>query len=162
MGACWTRCDGSDAVFLVIGYGNELRRDDGLGPRAARTVDSWGLSGVKVRTVHQLTPELSAEIAQCDEVIFIDADCGPDKGVRLRAVEPASSAAPSFHASSPASLLALVAAVWDLRPTASQVTIPGCDFDFGEGLSPEADVALAQALGEVRRKIEETTCTRSA
>src|SRR5262245_15233412 len=162
MGECWTRFGGSDAVFLVIGYGNELRRDDGLGPRAARTVAGWGFPGVKVRALHQLTPELSEEIAHCDEVLFIDADCCPTEGVHPRAVEPASSDTPSFHASSPASLLALVAAVWGRRPTAWLVTIPGCDFDYGEGLSPEAEVALARALVEVRRKIEETTCTRSA
>ena len=29
-------------MLLVIGYGNELRRDDGVGPSLARRVADWG------------------------------------------------------------------------------------------------------------------------
>ena len=32
--------------FLVIGYGNELRGDDALGPCAARRIAGWGLADV--------------------------------------------------------------------------------------------------------------------
>ena len=45
---------------LVIGYGNELRGDDGLGPYIAARVEEQCLPHVRTLTVHQLTPELTA------------------------------------------------------------------------------------------------------
>ncbi len=59
-------------MFLVIGYGNELRRDDGIGPRVARAVADWDIPGVRALAVHQLTPELAVDIAQAKEVVFVD------------------------------------------------------------------------------------------
>jgi hydrogenase maturation protease len=48
--------------LLVIGYGNELRSDDGVGPRVARAVAEWRLPGVEAIAVHQLTLELCARM----------------------------------------------------------------------------------------------------
>ena len=61
---------------LVIGYGNELRRDDGLGPQAARAVAGWGMPGVLALSCHQLTPELAEIVADAEEALFIDAAVG--------------------------------------------------------------------------------------
>ena len=38
-----------DKSFIVIGYGNDLRSDDGIGPRVANEVEAWGLPNVKLR-----------------------------------------------------------------------------------------------------------------
>ena len=59
--------------FLVIGYGNTLRSDDGAGQIVAEKIAQWNLPGVRSLAVHQLTPELAEIIAQADAVIFIDA-----------------------------------------------------------------------------------------
>ena len=59
--------------FLVIGYGNTLRSDDGAGQRVAEKIGQWELPGVGALAVHQLTPELAENIAQADAVIFVDA-----------------------------------------------------------------------------------------
>lgn len=58
---------------LVIGFGNTLRGDDGVGPLVAEQVDTWNLRNVRSLSVHQLTPELAADIAQVETVFFIDA-----------------------------------------------------------------------------------------
>ena len=39
--------------LLVIGYGNELRGDDGVGPWVARSVADWQVAGVEAVAVHQ-------------------------------------------------------------------------------------------------------------
>jgi hydrogenase maturation protease len=58
---------------LILGYGNTLRKDDGLGVYAVQTLASLNLpDGVEIYTSQQLSPELSPTLAQVDHAIFID------------------------------------------------------------------------------------------
>lgn len=60
---------------LIVGYGNTLRRDDGVGVRAAELMGSDPrFAGIEVLTVYQLTPELALDIAAASLVVFVDAD----------------------------------------------------------------------------------------
>ena len=65
---------------LIIGYGNPLRGDDSVGPRAAELlVEEDGVTSpllpddVQVLVCHQLTIELAPQIAEADRLILIDA-----------------------------------------------------------------------------------------
>jgi hydrogenase maturation protease len=60
-------------VTLVIGYGNDLRGDDAVGPLAATVVAAWDMPGVQVLAVHQLMPELAETLVAADLAIFVDA-----------------------------------------------------------------------------------------
>lgn len=63
------------AVDLLIGLGNMLRGDDGVGPYLAeRAAGQW--PQLRVRGVHQMTPELSSDLAEARRVLFIDAWSG--------------------------------------------------------------------------------------
>jgi hydrogenase maturation protease len=74
---------------LVIGYGNSLRGDDGVGPLVAEQVAEWNLPDVRSLSVHQLTPELASEMALAKTVIFIDAYFGDEKRTQsLSSVQP--------------------------------------------------------------------------
>jgi Ni,Fe-hydrogenase maturation factor len=67
--------DTGSARVLVIGYGNTLRRDDGVGVRVAEAVAADPrFAHVRVLAVHQLTPELALDIGSASLVIFVDAD----------------------------------------------------------------------------------------
>src|SRR5262249_51109422 len=79
------------ARLLVIGYGNELRGDDGVGPAAARAVAAWAEPCVQAIATHQLTPELADAIAGAEEVVFVDARIGAGEVV-LHRVTPSSTA----------------------------------------------------------------------
>lgn len=57
---------------IVIGYGNTLRSDDGAGQQVAEIIVHWHLPQVRSISVHQLTPELAAPIAEAELAIFID------------------------------------------------------------------------------------------
>ena len=57
---------------LVIGIGNALRGDDGVGGWLAQRAEQW-LPAVQLRTVQQLTPELAEDMAAAARVLFIDA-----------------------------------------------------------------------------------------
>ncbi len=58
---------------LVIGYGNDLRCDDGAGRAVADRIEAMALPGVEVRSVQQLAPELALDIACAETVVFVDA-----------------------------------------------------------------------------------------
>lgn len=141
--------------ILVLGYGNELRGDDAVGPRVANAVADWQLAGVETLAVHQLTPELAADIASARAAIFVDAVlASAQAGVEVRPILPAEAAAALTHAADPRSLLALSQAAFGRCPPAWWVTIPVGNLEFGEGLSPLAERGLAVALGEIRRLCE--------
>ena len=80
---------------LVIGIGNPLRGDDGVGPLLAEQAGG--------RSVHQLTPELAAELAELEAVLFIDAWLAPAGGPpQLVELIPAGAGAPDTHRLEPA------------------------------------------------------------
>jgi hydrogenase maturation protease len=140
-------------MILVIGYGNELRRDDGLGPRVARAVAEWGLPDVRALARHQLTPELTETVAGADAVFFVDAAADDEPGVRIRPVRSEGLGSVLGHMSSPAELLDLAAVLHDRRPTAWLVTIHAADLRFGEELSPSATQGMEEALQHIRRQV---------
>ncbi len=133
---------------LVIGYGNELRRDDGAGPRLARAVAALRHPGVRALTAHQLTPELAEALSTADRAVFVDARPG-GASVRVESVAVATGRAALAHATGPGWLLGLTEAAFGRRPTAWLVTVPAVDFRFGRGLSAPAGRALTVALAEI-------------
>jgi hydrogenase maturation protease len=133
---------------LVIGYGNELRGDDSLGPRIARAVADWRLEGVRCLDLHQLTPELVDEMAGVDRVVFIDARQGA--GAPVLQELTGAGGAPAGHVSDPRGLLALCQVLHGRAPRAWLLTVGGECFEIGAGLSAGSAEGLRQALALVR------------
>jgi hydrogenase maturation protease len=138
---------------LLIGYGNELRRDDGVGPAVARLVEGWRREGVETLAVHQLTPELAERLAEVDIVIFLDASLKPP-AVCLRRLEPATTWTALGHHAAPAELLALAGALYNRAPTTWLLTIPVADLGAGVGFSLLAREGIPAALGQVRNVLD--------
>ena len=103
----------------------------------------------------QLTPELAAELAAAETAVFVDArKCSPSPSSEPTVqVEPLSPRGEDWaslaHAITPSVLLGLCQAVFGQCPGAWQVSVPGSDFSFGEGLSDLADRGMGQALGMI-------------
>ena len=135
---------------LVIGYGNTLRGDDGVGVRVAEAVEAWGMPGVKVIACHQLMPELAEAVARAQRVVFVDAALDAPREVQWRRLEPAQSSQLIAHAADPRTLLAMARDVYQHCPEAWWLTIPIDVTAFAESLSPFAEQGLAQALEHLR------------
>ena len=147
---------------LVIGIGNTLRQDDGVGWWVAETlaarVEAGALVELEALAVQQLTPELVEPIAAAGAVVLVDAVITAAAGagsaelepLRLEPLHPASSSTrgPLTHHATPADLLALATALHGTGPTAWQLLIPiaASATGFGEELSPGASARLAEAL----------------
>lgn len=137
---------------LWIGFGNPLRRDDGVGVRAAQLLAEEGLPA---KPCFQPLPELAIEIAGARRVVFLDADLELAPGVvRLRALDPAPSS-PWSHRLDAAGLLSLAGTLDRGRPEAWVLSIGILDAGFGEGLSAPVEAGLAELLACARRFAED-------
>jgi hydrogenase maturation protease len=135
--------------ILVIGYGNTLRGDDGVGYQIAETVTEWQMPQVRSIAVHQLLPELAAAIADVDIVMFIDAIAVINSlpaNINITPLAPDPEATFSTHVITPQLLLSLTQRLYSKTPDAYLLTIPVIDFTLGNTLSPIADRGKNLAL----------------
>ena len=136
--------------FLVIGYGNTLRSDDGVGAKVAAAVAELAQPGVTALVRHQLTPELAETISEARTVVFVDAAVDAATEVQMRQLEPAEGAQLMAHAADPRTLLALARQLFGRCPPAWWLTIPVENLEFGEELSPLARRGYETALEKIR------------
>ena len=120
---------------LVIGYGNTLRGDDGVGPKVAEAIAALNLPGVQTLACPLLTPELADPISQAEKVIFVDAAVDAPKEVQWRRLEPNESSQIMAHAADPRTMLALARDVFGHVPEAWWLTIPAVELGFQEEFS---------------------------
>jgi hydrogenase maturation protease len=138
------------AGFLVIGYGNTLRGDDGVGPRVAEAIEKLNLPGVRTLVCQQLSPEHADPVSQAHTVVFVDAAVDAPREVQLRKLEPGESSQLMAHAADPRTLLALARDVFGHAPRAWWLTIPAMKLDFSEDLTPEAQRGFAEAVEKIQ------------
>jgi hydrogenase maturation protease len=136
------------AGVLVVGFGNPLRSDDGIGWHAARLLATDArLDGAQVLTRHQLVPELAEDISRASLVVLVDASAEGDPGsISVLQVEPhpATPTAWSHHLD-PETLAGLAETLYGAVPPMVLVSIAGGSFAEGDRLS----AALERALPEV-------------
>ena len=140
---------------LVVGYGNALRTDDGLGWHVAeRLADDPRLAGATVLRRHQLTPELALDISEATLLVLVDASHGPPAGtISVERLEPGGDTATSgttwSHHLTPATLIALARELYGRAP---DVFVVGCgvaSVEMGDELSPEVRDALPRVVDAV-------------
>ena len=148
---------------LVIGYGNALRTDDGVGWHAARMlVGDPRLGEAGVVAEHQLEPELAFDMSTAGLVILVDASTATPPGtvtVRRLAepagVAPAAGPGASSHHIDPELLLALARELYGAAPEAFVVSVGVAEMGPGESLTPPVGAALPAVADTVARLIAE-------
>lgn len=140
---------GLKPALLVIGYGNTLRGDDGVGPRVAEAVQALQLPGVLTLICQQLSPEHADPISQAERVVFVDAAVDAPREVQFRELEPGDTTQLMAHAADPRTMLALARDVFGHAPRAWWLTIPAAQMEFGEELSPETQRGMNAAVGRI-------------
>ena len=137
------------AGVLVIGIGNPLRGDDGIGWRAAsELVSCFDDDSVEVLPCHQLTPELAECLAGVQRVIFVDAAIGRQPGlIRCRTVQAGAAVPSSFsHQLTPPLLLRYACKILGACPRAVQLTMTAQNFEYGGQFSASVGAAFPQLL----------------
>jgi hydrogenase maturation protease len=138
---------------LIIGFGNPLRSDDGLGWHVAGQLASkLSQEDVRVMAAHQLTPEMAEFASRVERMIFIDASrVGTPGSLRCDVVVPVVVPHRYTHELSPASLLGLAKELYGRVPEAYLLTIVGECFDTGETMSATVEKGIPALLAEVDR-----------
>ncbi|MGF1668110.1 MAG: hydrogenase maturation protease [Acidimicrobiia bacterium] len=133
--------------MLVIGVGNDLRRDDGVGRVVASTIEEMALPGVRVMTRSQLVPELVEEIAGSDRVVVVDASID-SVSLTARLAEAGTDPAMTHHGS-PEALVSLARTIGQAVPDVYVVGVPAADLGLGEGLTPPTAALVSEAVETV-------------
>ena len=149
------------ATVLVVGYGNPLRSDDGVGPAVAeRLAADPRLRGAEIRVEHQLTPELALDASRASLVVLVDAADGLLPGeIAVRRVEATTwdgTEAPSMtHHLDPSALAGLARELWGAEPAIVTVSIGHASTALGEGLTSEVEAAVPRAADAVASLVAE-------
>jgi hydrogenase maturation protease len=140
----------SPVSTLIIGYGNQSRRDDGVGWFVIQQLAALNLSGVELETAHQLEVEAAETISRFDRVIFVDAAI-PEapQAVQCSEVTPNFQSHAVAHYLTPADVLSLCQTLYHRQPKAVLYSIRGKDFNFGTTLTPEVEQAAREVVKQI-------------
>ena len=144
---------------LIIGYGNPLRSDDGIGWCTAQAlIGEWPAGQVRVEAAHQLLPEMADWLADAAHVFFIDACWNSVPGrIRSRIIhaEKARTASMTHHFT-PEGLLADAWQLFHHCPEATLISIGGGTFDHGEGLSRPVEAVFPDLLVQIKKSVQKS------
>ena len=132
---------------LLLGIGNNSRRDDGLGWAFLEALENIpGFRG-QAEYRYQLQVEDAALIAEYQTVVFIDAYQGElPGGFQWQACAPAPAFEFTTHALPPSAILFLCGELYGKSPEAYILAIEGAEWGLQEGLSTRAEDHLQGAL----------------
>jgi hydrogenase maturation protease len=138
---------------LIVGIGNPLRGDDGLGSVVVQYLTEEMGEACDIVAVHQLTPELAPSIAAASLVILIDASVKGQPGdVQVRQVlSSTESDVLDTHHYAPDALVALTVALFGICPPLFIVSATGALFDLGEQLSSIVAQQVPAVIAAVRQ-----------
>jgi hydrogenase maturation protease len=144
------------ARVLIIGIGNPLRGDDGLGWHAVQQLRQALPSGrFEIVACHQLTPELAEAVARCRRVIFVDAASGDPPGeVNQYRLTPKPGPSAFSHSFDPAELVQYCRELYGRFPEAFAVSVNGQTCDYTESLSAPVRCSLPAVL----RAVQDLAC----
>ena len=140
--------------LLIIGLGNPLRSDDGIGAQACEVIDRLHWTGVATTTAAQLFPEMVMEMEGYASVIIIDASVEEEQ-VQLKKLEPGRTGAVALsHHMDPSGLVALQQLLGGKPADVYLCAIPGVEFGHGERLSPTALLNLQKAVALISSNLQ--------
>src|SRR5216683_3153148 len=132
--------------ILLIGIGNEYRRDDDAGLAAIRALKAKGLPGTLFKECTGDGADLLETWRKAQMVIRIDALTQP---------MPARYSFHSTHAFGVVEAIELARALHMLPPCLIVYAIEGKNFATGTGLSPEVEKAVQQVVEQVTREVQD-------
>lgn len=135
---------------LLVAIGNPLRGDDAVADATLELIPPS--PGLETLSLTQLTPELSAQIATYDLVVFVDADLLAQE-VTLAPVEPTPPPPSLTHISTPEEVVALARSLYAFTGRGLACRLPITSLAPGEPLTPRARHSAAQAAVLLRQTL---------
>jgi len=131
---------------LVVGIGNTLRCDDGVGPYVADCIEAKGIHRVKVWVTQQLHVEDLEGMLAFDRVILVDAsEAGPPVDFRRVESIKGQSLASSHHLSAE-TFVTLAESIYHKALFMQLCSIRGHRFEVGDKITPTVEACAKQAV----------------
>lgn len=141
-------------TFLIIGVGNSLRTDDGIGSYICKKISALGYKNVDTKIVHQTGTELIEDFLNYNYIIFADASINEQLPTITRACTNNLSAATQSHHTSVHMLYKLAIQLHNRDFNIFMCAVPASHFEHGETLSTEgkkmADLAIEKILAFIK------------
>jgi hydrogenase maturation protease len=145
----WTIAAVIKARAVIIGYGNPLREDDGIGWRAAELLEQrLPVGAAEIIECHQLTPELAASIEGAAVVVFLDGACDCTPGAVSSEPVRAEGAVVWSHHLTPGQLLTLSSQLNGEVPPAFLIRGGIESMELREGLTELGEITAARMADE--------------
>lgn len=150
--------------ILVIGYGNTLRQDDGVGVEVVRRLQEQVTDpNCTFVTAFQPKPEMIMQFVEADAVILVDASADIQPGMinrtQLDTIDDIDVDTTMTHFFTPKRMLLLCDELYGYTPRTVLFTIGGHSFGYGEGFSAiirmRIDRLVAKVLAQIRALNEE-------
>jgi len=144
---------------LILGCGNTLRGDDGIGPLLCSWAEERFANepGVRVVASHQWAPDMAEDVARAETALFIDCSLDQAPGQLLLRELAAAPLKPGLvtHHLGAAELLRVAQDLYGACPRrACLLTVGAGSIELGEVLSAEMQAALPDA----QELLELTVC----
>lgn len=143
----------------VLGVGNELAGDDGVGVAVVRALEArWGVNaGVLFGTLEADLLEVADWLPRAQRFVFVDAVVGDPPGQIVRGIEGRRAWAPSFHQTDLATTLETLRQMGVVDPFPAW-EIWGITIlpprEFSAGLSPPVAAAAREMEGRLAAELE--------
>ena len=143
--------------IAVIGIGNTLRSDDGIGAHICTLLDEMNLVGVSTIIVQQLPIEIMEELTHYDLVILVDASLSGEEASLIPLFFDKTKALAASHHLNAQMFRALSEKMFGIKIPLLLCSVKGENFEFGESLSTyayaNADKAMELILDWITNKL---------
>ncbi len=144
---------------VVIGVGNRLRRDDGVGLSVVDRLLADPPTGVHALGLEHVPPDLFEQWGDASCVFLVDAAASGEAPGTVRRLDgstplPGVSLRLSTHGFGLEQAVELARALDRLPTRLTVFAIEGADFGDGEGLSPAVDAAASDLAARIRSELE--------
>jgi hydrogenase maturation protease len=146
------------ANCLVLACGNTLRGDDGIGLRLAEWAAERfrGDSSVHVVARQQWTPDLAADVAAADSVLFVDSsvDSVPGRVSLVAVPSNRGNGDTASHHLEAHELLGLTRSLYgSMSAHAMLLTVGAGSTELGETFSEQVESAIPRARGVLEKTV---------
>jgi len=154
---------GRTPSVAVLGLGNELLRDDGVGIHAVRRLARTPMESVLLAEIGTAVLRALAIVESVSHVLAIDAVRHNGPAGRIYCFEPDLASRPGFRGLHDLDLPALVSLIpAKRRPALIIVGVEPEVIDYGLSLSPTVESALPELTRQVRRLAQHIARTHDA
>lgn len=131
--------------ILIIGMGNPIRSDDGLGAYICSALEHKGLPKVTTQVVQQLDPAMIEDLFHYDAIVIVDAAISGDD-VHFHPLPESEEAFSTSHHVNAALLRDLAKKIYGKEIRFYLCAVRGEDFGIGDGLSGTAQKNAGKAI----------------